>query len=171
MFKNGKKEEAVSPSQKTAEHSYGYYSKVLAKPFDTLEELEAAEKEHIEAEEEKKRLSLAKKEDASKVEEAWKRLNAAKKEYNEAVSEAKKEYVRKIDEARKAYSSVKDAQEDLLEKAEKEYGDALSEFNKAHPEGYHVTLKDGDSQMTISRKSTYDRSIVDNMFDWFFGNF
>ena len=40
-----------------------------------------------------------------------------------------------------------------LSTAEKAYTTALSEFTKNHPEGYHMTLRDGDHVVTLSNNS------------------
>lgn len=140
---------------KTAEEiNYGFYSKVLNKPFDTLEELKAAEDEYTKAEEAKKAKSLEKKNDAGKVEEAFKALNAAKTEYNKTVSEAKKVAMKLITDAKSAYASAVAEADKALEKAEDCYNTALKEFTEKHPEGYHMTLRDGDIVTDITRSAS-----------------
>ena len=87
---------------KKENYDFGYYSKLLNKAFDSLEELKVAEDEVRKAEEEKQAKALAKKADATKVEDAFKALNAAKREYNEAPMEHRKNIREKGDEGRYA---------------------------------------------------------------------
>lgn len=134
--------------------NYGFYSKILNKPFDTLSELKEAESSYLKEEEAKKAKSLEKKNDATKVEDAFKVLNAAKREFNETVSKAKKEYTKTVAAAKATYSDAVDKANEVLEDAETKYDEALREFNAKHPEGYHVTLRDGDNVTTISRSTT-----------------
>jgi hypothetical protein len=64
---------------------------------------------------------------------------AARKEYNDALAAASEAFSLSVAEATKA-----------KEAAESDYSAALKEFTEKHPEGYHMTLKDGDNVMTIS---------------------
>ena len=50
---------------------------------------------------------------------------------------------------------------DAKNNAEKEFSTKLSEFNKAHPEGYRITLKDGDNVATY-----YNQEVKYNT-DWY----
>ena len=68
--------------------NYGYYSKVLKQPFDTLEELRAAE-EKVKALEKAKD---EKKEDAKKVNDAYLNYIEVGKKANEMLAEARKNY-------------------------------------------------------------------------------
>lgn len=133
--------------------NYGFYSKVLQKPFDTLVELAEAEAKFFEAENAKRKASEAKKADANRVEDAFKKLNAAKRAYNEDVLTAKKTYLAEVGAAKEKLNARLVACEDALFDANKKYDEALKEFTKAHPEGYHVTLRDDDNVVTISSKS------------------
>ena len=121
---------------------YGYYSKLLNKPFDTIEELKAAEEEVRIAEKEK--------EEKAKAKKAYAKIAAdAKDALNKSILEAEKN----------------------LECAQTKYSEALKEFTDKHPEGYHVTLKDGDNITTISRTNTCDSFMRFNkLFDSFFDN-
>ena len=150
---------------------YGYYSKLLNKPFDTIEELKAAEEEVRIAEKEKEEKAKAKKAEASKDEEAFKELNEAKKLYNSEITAAKKAYAKIVADAKDALNkSILEAEKNL-ECAQTKYSDALKEFTDKHPEGYHVTLKDGDNITTISRTNTCDSFMSFNkLFDSFFDN-
>lgn len=133
--------------------NYGFYSKVLQKPFDTLVELAEAEAKFFEAENAKKKAAEAKKADAAKVEDAFKKLNTAKRAYNEDVYTAKKEYLAEVGAAKEKLNKRLETCEETLFVANKSYDEALKEFTKAHPEGYHVTLRDEDNVVTISSKS------------------
>lgn len=145
---------------KKEDYEFGYYSKILNKPFDSLDELKAAEDEFNKAEEEKKAKSLAKKEDAQKVEEAFKNLNSVKQSYNEERAKILSEYYEALKSAKEEYNNKLDAISQKVDEAEKVYDNALKEFNDAHPEGFHITLKDGDNVVSMSRK------VSDNLDDF-----
>lgn len=157
---------------KEIDSNYGFYSRVLNKVFDTLDELKAAEDEHKKAEEEKAAKALAKKQDATKVEDAFKALNAAKREYNTKRAEIAEVYAKAVSEAKRIAKEQLQESSDVLEKAEKTYSEALSEFNKNHPEGFHITLRDGDSVTTISQSNKLEDyfdfgGFFDSFFKWF----
>lgn len=144
------------------------------KKFETEVELRTAE-----AELEKKKAveltkSVARKADATQVEQAFQLRNSSYTAYNFAEVDARKKYNEKIIEARKAYNkTVLDAKEDyhntvkeavkVLDEAEKSYSKAIKEFETKHPEGYHMTLHDGDNVTTISR---YGNGFIDNSEDF-----
>lgn len=150
---------------------YGFYSKVLNKPFDSLVELREAEAAVRKAEEEKKAAAEAKRAEAAKVEEAYKALNAVKRAYNEGVIEAKKVYVKFVSEAKDKYNEAVEKLDASLQAAQEVYDKALEEFNKAHPEGFHITLKDGDNVSTISYSSSETSSPTTSLIDFLFRNF
>jgi hypothetical protein len=134
-------------------NEYGFYSKKLQKPFDTLEELLVAE-ETAELEARKKaEAAAAKKADATKVEEAFKKVNEAKKIMNETIDEASKAYAEEMKTAKDKYIATVDQAEQAYLAAEKEYKERLSEFSKAHG-NFHMTLKDGDVVSTVSRQQS-----------------
>jgi hypothetical protein len=62
--------------------------------------------------------------------------------YNESVAEAKKAF----DEAVSDATNAKNSAEELYDKV-------LKEFIAKHPEGYHLTLKDGDNVVTYSSQA------------------
>ena len=130
--------------------NYGFYSKVLQKPFDSLSELKAAEEVYYAEQKAKADKAAQKKAEAQKVEDAFKALNAARKEYKENLTQLTKEYSEALADLKKAYELGKKDIHDALAKAEDNYSTALKEFTAAHPEGYHLTLKDGDFETTIS---------------------
>lgn len=152
-------EQAVAEDSKQAsgkygekEFSYGYYSKVLNKPFDTLEELCKEEQEFLAAEEAKKQAAEARKNQAAVVEDAFKARNAARREYNTKLVEARKIYNDAIVAAKKTFNDALNDAAAIKDKAEEAYNTALKEFTAKY-ESYHMTLKDGDNVVTISNTS------------------
>ena len=134
-------------------NEYGFYSKKLQKPFDTVEELlKAEEVAELEARA-KAEAAAAKKADATKVEEAFKKVNEAKKIMNETIDGASKVYAEEMKAAKDKYIVTVDQAEQAYIAAEKEYKERLSEFSKAHG-NFHMTLKDGDVVSTVSRQSS-----------------
>jgi regulator of protease activity HflC (stomatin/prohibitin superfamily) len=95
----------------------------------------------------------AKKADAAKVEQAFKDRNAARRDYNAKVVEARKAYNSALATAKEAFNNAVAEATNAKDKAEEAYNVALNEFTQKHPEGYHMTLKDGDNVMTISNSS------------------
>lgn len=127
-----------------------FYSEVTKKLYESEEELNAAEKAVADENAKKAEAAKAKKADALKVEEAFKANNTAKREYNAKVLAARKMYNESVTAAKKAFDeAVTDANE-AKDIAEKHYDKMLKEFTDKHPEGYHLTLKDGDNVVTIS---------------------
>lgn len=150
---------------------YGYYSKLLKEPFDTIEELQEAEEAYYAKQKAKEDAAAQKKADALKVEDAFKALNAARKTYKENLTQLTKEYVESLDNIKKAFELGKKDTHNQLAEAEEAYQAALKEFADKHPEGYHITLKDGDFETTISKQTSENIPVkrpVD-IFDLFFG--
>ena len=141
---------------KEVETSYGFYSKLLEKPFDTLTELKEAESAYKKAEEEKAAKALAKKADATKVEDAFKAVNAARREYINVRTEVSKAYAKAVAEAKRLAQEQLDKAQAVVDDAETAYSEALHEFNVNHPEGFHLTLRDDQtgSVATISQNSS-----------------
>lgn len=148
-----------------------YYSEKLNKLFDTEKDLKAAEKELTDKEAKKAEAASQKKADANKVEEAFKARNAARREYNTKVMDARKAYNSALLEAKKAFDAIITEATASLDKAEVEYNTALKEFTNKHPEGYHMTLKDGDNVMTLSKSGEKQiektKEYVDSVMDVF----
>ena len=154
---DGKKAEAVNVKPMLDEKEtldYGFYSNVLQKPFERLEDLKKAEYVYYEEQKAKADKAAQKKADAQKVENAFKALNAARKAYKEDMTQLTKEYSEELENLRKAFDLGKKDIKDTLAAAEEAYSAALKEFTNAHPEGYHVTLRDGDFETTISGAKT-----------------
>ena len=130
-----------------------FYSEKLNKMFDTDKELLLAEEAAFKAEQEKKAQALAKKTDAKKVEDAFKAHNAAKKVFNENFTKLRKAYAADLAALKETFDKAVAVETEKLSTAEKAYTTALSEFTKNHPEGYHMTLRDGDHVVTLSNNS------------------
>lgn len=131
------------------ELTYGFYSRVLNKPFDSIDELKAAEQKYndeIKAREDK---AATKKADAKVVEDAFKALNAARKIYKEKLNQLTTEYTEELTTLKKAYELGKKDIQDALAAAEDAYSKALKEFTNKY-DSYHFSLKGDDFETTIS---------------------
>ncbi len=166
----------INESQAT---DYGYYSRLLNKPFDTIAALREAENAYYADQKAKADAIAAKKADAQKVEAAFKAMNAARKEYKEKLTQLTKEYSEELTNLKKAFELGKKDIHDHMAAAEDTYNAALKEFTTKYDQ-YHVTLKDGDFETTISgsrsktpetKNEVKDPSQVNlmNIFDLFFG--
>ena len=143
-----------------------FYSEKLDKMFDSEKELLKAEETAFKAEQEAKAKSLAKKAEAKVVEDAFKARNAARLAYNKNVGEAKKVYTEGLKSIRASFDAVVVAENKKLDEAEKAYDTVLKDFIAKHPEGYHMTLKDGDNVITLhSDNKSLDFSNAFKMFD------
>lgn len=157
---------------KKAEQAYAYYSRVLSEPFDSIEELAEAEEAYYAKLKAKEDKAIQKKADANKVEEAFKTLNATRKSYKEDLNQLTVEYADALTDLKNAFEAGKTDLHNKLAKAEDDYAKALKDFTDKYPEGYHLTLKDGDFETTISGASKVSKeSYTDkpfDFFDWFF---
>lgn len=129
---------------------YSFYSRVLKKPFDSIDELKTAEAAYFEKLKAKEDKVAQKRADAKTVEDAFKAYNAAKKTYNEELAQLIKEYAEALENLKKAYDLGKKDLKSQYAAAETNYLNALQTFTSKYPEGYHLTLKDGDIETTIS---------------------
>ena len=123
------------------DNNYGFYSKVLKKPFDTLEELEQAEKEYneihaveIKAAEEKKNL-------AHEVEESY------------------KNYLNVYAQCNEEFKDVQKKLNEQVAKAKNEYTDLKNEFIKKYG-SFHMTYKDEEPKVEISEDNLDDEFIL-----------
>lgn len=151
-----------------------FYSEKLNKMFDTDKELLAAEEAAFKAEQEAKAKSLAKKNEAKVVEDAFKAHNAAKRTFNEVVSARRKKYAEDLAALKSAYEADVEAERKKLDEAANTYDRVLKEFNAKHPEGFHMTLKDGDNVVTMHSTGGRDALatlINENWIDNFFNLF
>jgi DNA repair ATPase RecN len=137
----------------TQDQSYGFYSRILKKVFDSLEDLKKAEDEYaleLKAKEDK---ATAKKADAKKVEDTFKALNAARREYKTKIEEITKVYNEGIISLKTKYEDSCKLIKEELANAENAYASALKEFTDKY-ETYHISLKDGDFETTISSQTS-----------------
>jgi len=136
-----------------------YYSEILEKYFDSEEECVKAEKAHEEAEAKKAEAKALVAKESADVNEAFKARNAARHAYNEALVAARKVYNEALRTAEKEFNdSLKEA-DAKRDEAEKVYAEKLSAFQKAHPEGYRLTLKDGDNVVTYTSVGEHIKTI------------
>lgn len=142
-----------------------YYSEKLTKVFDTEEELKKAEGEAAEAELKKAKESEVRKADASKVEAAYKARNEARKAYNKKLTELRAAYNEALTSAKKTFEEGVDSAGEELDSKEKGFQSELDAFYKAHGP-YHLTLKDGDSEVTVTRTGDEFREYGNPLFDW-----
>lgn len=141
--------------------NYSFYSNVLQKPFTTLAELADAEAAYFAEQKAKEEKASTKKADAMKVEEAFKALNAARKTFKVELNQLTAEYSEALANLKKAFELGKKDSFSKLADAENAYTIALREFTEKYPEGYHLTLKDGDFETTISG-SNKTKAVVDH---------
>lgn len=162
---------APEVAEKT-ELGYGFYSNVLKKPFERLADLKKAEEVYYAEQKAKTDAAAQKKADAKVVEDAFKALNAAKKTYKEDLTQLTKEYAESLEDLKKAFELGKKDIHNTLAIAEERWEKALKEFQTKYPEGYHLTLRDGDYETTISSQSTnstftgLDTKKIADLFDW-----
>lgn len=143
----------VEPTlEEKAAVNYGFYSKTLNKPFDSLSELMAAEEAYYAEQKAKEDKAAQKKADAQKVEDAFKALNAARKVYKEELTQLTKEYGEELETLKKAFELGKKDIHDTLAAAEETYSSVLKEFTDKY-DSYHFTIRDGDFETTISGSS------------------
>jgi chromosome segregation ATPase len=152
---------------------YAYYSKVLREVFDSVEALKAAEAKHYAAIKAKEDKAASKKADAKKVEDAFKALNQARRTYKEDLTQLTEEYSAALADIKNAFEAGKADIHSKLAAAEDTYSKALKEFTEKHAEGYHLTLRDGDFETTISGSGSTnaakkeDNNMI-NLFDLLF---
>ena len=143
-----------------------YYSDTLDKLFETEKELEDAETADAEEQAKKEEAKLAVKKESSEVEDAFKARNVARKAYNEKLVEARKTYNAALREAKDEFEADLKESTEALEKAEADYDTKLKAFQKAHPEGYRLSLKDGDNVVTYtSNPVEYQIKDISKEFD------
>lgn len=143
-----------------------YYSEILNKNFDSVEDLEKAEEEHKAEQAKKEEAKLVVKKESAEVEDAFKARNVARKAYNEKLVGARKIYNEALRKARDEFDASLKESTEALENAEADYDTKLKAFQKAHPEGYHITLKDGDNVVTYtSNQVDYPVRSIDKEFD------
>jgi len=136
------------------------------KKFDSVEELEKAENKVKEALAKKEEAKALVKKESSEVEDSFKARNTARRTYNEKLVEARKIYNEALRKAKDEFEASLKESTEALEKAEAEFDTRLKAFQKAHPEGYHITLKDGDNVVTYTGSQTdYPVTSISKEFD------
>lgn len=138
-----------------------YYSEVLHKYFETEDECVKAEKQHKEIEKEKAEAKALVKKESSEVNDAFIERNKARKDYNEKLLAAHKVYCNKVREAQEEYNKVIEEISKVKDEAEDNFQTKLQEFNKNHPEGFRLTLKDGDNVVTYYNATKFDTTWTD----------
>ena len=124
--------------------SYGFYSKLLKKPFDSLEELKAAEDEYNKAHAEELRKAEERKTRAKEVEDAYR-----------SALEVRKEAKKIIDEANKKAS-------DMIRDTERHYDELKNAFVKDYG-SFHMSYTNNNGQEIISFSD-----LIDSFFKpWF----
>ena len=169
-------QQAAVNNVRKEERDYIYYSKLLKEPFETIGELKEAEAAYYAKLKAKEDAAAQKKADALKVEDAFKALNTARKSYKEDLTALTTEYSENLKKLKELFEKERAAIQDELAKAEEAYSTALKGFTNKYPEGYHLTLKDGDFETTISsnvtnsanNKSDINHSLIADIFDHMF---
>ncbi len=152
---------------------YSYYSKLLKQPFDSVKELQEAEEAYYAKQRTKEDAAAQKKADAKKVEDAFKALNQARKDYKEKLTQLTEEYGKALTNLKKAFETGKTDIHAQLAAAEDAYAKALKEFTGKY-ENYHMCLKDGDFETTVSSNCTKNANVkkpdtdLFNIFDLLF---
>ena len=131
--------------------NYGFYSKVLQKPFDSLSELKAAEAAYQAEQKAKEDAAAKKKADATKVEDAFKALNAARKTYKEDLTQLTKEYAEALDNIKKAFELGKKDIHNKLAEAETAFDKAQKDFTDKQNIAYQTAVT---ASSTIAASST-----------------
>lgn len=172
MFRNEKTSDLTPTSQKEMkqDEQVSYYSHKLKKLFTTMDELKTAEAEADNAEAEKAALSEARKVDAQKVEEAWKAVNTLRATCKTERQEADRKYLEAVTAAKKIRTTTEEEINERWNKVTAAYDAALAEFTKLHPEGYHLTLKDGDYTTSISRQIDSESDLFSAVVKALFNN-
>ena len=172
MIKNTNQNTTNKP--KRQDQNYMYYSKVLNKPFDSIEELGAAEAVYYEELKAKENKAAQKKADAQKVEAALTALNAARKEYKEKLKQLTKEYSEELEDLRKAFELGKKDIHDALAASEEAFDKELKEFTAKY-DTYHFSIKGDGFETTISGSTNTSgpkvvpkTSNIFDVFDWMF---
>ena len=160
-------------NERVEERTYSYYSRVLKKPFDSLRELKEAEAAYYAELKAKEDKAATKKADAKKVEEAFKALNTTRKFYKDSLLKLTEKYSADLVKLKETFEADRKEIQDILAKAEEAYSNEIKAFTEKYPEGYHLTLKDGDFETTISgctkaNGNVFDTNKAFQMIDWLF---
>lgn len=144
--------ESVEANETAQTEDFGYWSKLLSQPFDTLAELVAAENARRAEDEAKAKAKETRKADAEVVEQAFKALNAIRKAYKERMTALVADYNEQLLALKSSFTANADELKATLAEAEDTYAEALRCFTEKY-DSYHLTLKDGDFETTISNQT------------------
>ena len=136
--------------------TYSYYSKLLQKPFDSLEELKQAEDKYNKAHALELKAKEERKQEAESVKSAITARVSAELEAKKTKADAYKEYCKICDEA-----------ENKVRKAKEQEKIKLSEFCKKHPEGFHDTIKIGDITYNYNYSENNYIDPLIRLLNWF----
>lgn len=153
---------------------YAFYSRLLNEAFDSVEDLVAAEEAYKAKQKAKEDKAAAKKADAKKVENAFKAMNSARKQYKQSLLELTEKYAADLKAVKEAFENDKTKVSKMLADSEAAYASTLKDFTEKYPEGFHLTLKDGDFETTISSNTMNKKSLKHqdvDMFDLFYSIF
>ena len=169
--KNDNYHKNINNEVKKSDVEYSYFSRVLKEPFDSIKELREAEEAYYAKLRDKETKAVQKKSDAKRVEEAFVALNAARRNYKEDMLAVTKQYSDDLALLKAAFESSRDEVKARLAAAEDAYAAAIKEFTEKYPEGYHLTLKDGDFETTISGSASGSRPTAvsaSDIINWLF---
>ena len=152
----------IKKEQEVEIQSYGFYSRVLDKVFDTVESLKDAEAAYVAEQKAKEDKAAQKKAEAKKVEDAFKALNLERKMYKENILRLTERYSEDLKKLRESFDADKKAIEEVLADAEANYAKELKAFTDKY-DSYHLSLKDGDFETTISSQSSKNFKSVNNV--------
>ena len=107
---------------------YGYYSKLLNKPFDTLDALKEAEKEVKEENERKAQLVEVKKTRAKEVEDAYLEYQKVKEEAYNKIAEAEKKWIELRDKFDEDYHGYHRTYSNINGERSVTFGDLINNF-------------------------------------------
>lgn len=140
---------------------YGYYSKLLKEPFDTLQELNDAEQAYLDKEELKAAAEAQEQADKVKLEEAYKDLIAARDAYKEGLNARTLQYSNELKAVQQSFQDDKEVLKNLLTAVEDNYNELHKAFLKKYPNGYSFSVDNGDGTSSISCKGDYCLSSSD----------
>lgn len=131
-------------------YDYGFYSKLLNKPFDTLDELKKAEQEFKYEEAKKQEAIDTKKELAKKVEDSY------------------KTYIEVLNESREELKKVQEELDKKVSDSYNEYVEAKNEFIEKYG-SFHMTYTNKEPKVDTSSSNL--PSVFSTLFEDFFKKF
>lgn len=128
---------------------YGYYSKLLSKPFDTVDELVAAEAEY------------------KKAHEAEEKAKAEKKARADEIQAAYSAYLAAYEAAEKRIKEVSKEENDKVRGAYKKYEELKAKFIKDY-NSYHMTYTNKNGEKAVSISDLFEEMFnsMPDIFHW-----